>query len=86
MLWPRGLGDRLEHRQVTGAADAVSSDLLGTGRIAVYLTRRWRFRGIDSDRLRAFAKNCDHDVEDYLDLAACRTGGCFLCASNSAAD
>ena len=37
--------------------------------LAVYLTRRWRFRGIDADRLRAFAANFDNDVEDYLDLA-----------------
>lgn len=38
-------------------------------RLAVYLTRRWRFLGIDAGRLRAFAKNFDDDVEEYLDLA-----------------
>lgn len=37
--------------------------------LAVYFTRRWRFVGIDTDRLCAFAQNFDHDVEDYLDLA-----------------
>lgn len=37
--------------------------------LAVYLARRWRFQGVDADRLRAFVKNFDDDVEDYLDLA-----------------
>ena len=36
--------------------------------LAIFLTHRCRFRGIDSDRLRMFAKNFDENVEDHLDL------------------
>ncbi len=36
--------------------------------LAVYLTRRWQFQGIDADRLRVFAKSYEDDVEDHLDL------------------
>jgi hypothetical protein len=38
--------------------------------LAMYLTHRWRFRGIDPAWLRAFAKHSYGDADDYLDLAS----------------
>jgi hypothetical protein len=38
--------------------------------LAMYLTHRWRFRGIDPAWLRAFAKHSYDDADDYLDLAS----------------
>ena len=36
--------------------------------VAVYLSRRLRFSGIDAARIREFARNYSNDVVDYLDI------------------
>lgn len=36
--------------------------------LSIYFTRRWEYKGLNSDRLRNFVKNYQDDIVDYLDL------------------
>ena len=56
-------------RLVCNAHDWTQNIMRMVDWLSVYLTRRWRVQGADVERLRAFVKNFEDDVEDYLDLA-----------------
>ncbi len=55
-------------RMVCNAHDWAQNIMRMIDWLSVFLTRRGRFQGASSSRLREFVKNYDDDVVDYLDL------------------